>query len=94
VALLKDYLAYAASEGKKLEGNQSDNSTRLNSSLEDDIYLALIERNYLVERRVGCSDYRIDLAVRNDHQDEFLLGIECDGVIPIGFNNGTNELKP
>lgn len=80
VALLKDYLAYAASDGKKLEGNQSDNLTRLNSSLEDDIYLALIERNYRVERRVGCSDYRIDLAVKNDHRDEFLLGIECDGV--------------
>jgi len=80
VALLKDYLAYAASDGKKLEGNQSDNLTRLNSSLEDDIYLALIERNYRVERRVGCSDYRIDLAVRDDRRDEFLLGIECDGV--------------
>ena len=80
VALLKDYLAYAASEGKKLEGNQSDNLTRLNSSLEDDIYLALIERNHRVERRVGCSDYRIDLAVKNEQRDEFLLGIECDGV--------------
>lgn len=80
VALLKDYLAYAASGGKKLEGNRSDDLTRLNSPLEDDIYHALIERNYLVERRVGCSDYRIDLAVRNDQRDEFLLGIECDGV--------------
>lgn len=80
VALLKDYLAYAASGGKKLEGNQSEDLTRLNSPLEDDIYQALIERNYVVERWVGCSDYRIDLAVRNDQQDEFLLGIECDGV--------------
>jgi superfamily I DNA and/or RNA helicase len=80
VALLKDYLAYAASDGKKLEGNQSDDLTRLNSPLEDDIYHALIERNYRVERRVGCSDFRIDLAVKNDQRDEFLLGIECDGV--------------
>jgi superfamily I DNA and/or RNA helicase len=80
VALLKDYLTYAASNGKNMEGNRSDDLTRFNSPLEDDIYQALSERNYQVERRVGCSDYRIDLAVRNDQQDEFLLGIECDGV--------------
>lgn len=80
VALLKDYMAYAASGGQKLEGNQSDDLTRLNSPLEDDIYQALIERNYRVERRVGFSDYQIDLAVKDEQQDEFLLGIECDGV--------------
>jgi very-short-patch-repair endonuclease len=34
----------------------------------------------LIPILLGCSDYRIDLAVRNDQQDEFLLGIECDGV--------------
>ncbi|MBW4683078.1 MAG: DUF559 domain-containing protein [Microcoleus vaginatus WJT46-NPBG5] len=80
VALLKEYLAYAASDGKKLEGNQSEDLTRFNSPLEDDIYQALIERNYSVERRVGCSDYRIDLAVKDEQGNKFLLGIECDGV--------------
>lgn len=80
VAKLKDYMAYAASGGQKLEGNQSDDLTRLNSPLEDDIYQALIERNYRVERRVGFSKYRIDLAVKDEQQNEFLLGIECDGV--------------
>ncbi|MEH2279105.1 MAG: hypothetical protein V7K40_31060 [Nostoc sp.] len=30
--------------------------------------------------QVGCPGYRIDLAVvNNNHQGEFLLGIECDG---------------
>ncbi|NET60523.1 MAG: hypothetical protein F6K47_31610 [Symploca sp. SIO2E6] len=80
VALLKDYFIYAASGDKKLEGNQSDDLIRLNSPLEDDIYQALLERNYLVERWVGCSDYRIALAVKDKQRDEFLLGIDCDGV--------------
>ncbi|MBD2120296.1 DUF559 domain-containing protein [Trichocoleus sp. FACHB-262] len=54
--------------------------TRVNPSLEDDIYHALSERKYRVERQIGYSEYRIDLAVRNDQQDGFLLGIECDGI--------------
>jgi len=78
-------MAYAASGGQKLEGNQSDDLTRLNSPLEDDIYQALIERNYRVERRVGFSKYRIDLAVKDEQQNEFLLGIECDGVTYIAL---------
>jgi len=40
----------------------------------------LASRDFALERNVGCSGYRIDLAVRNpDNPAEFLLGIECDG---------------
>ena len=39
----------------------------------------LTEKGYLVERNVGCSGFRIDLAMRHpDRPEEFLLGIECD----------------
>lgn len=40
----------------------------------------LTEHGFTVERNVGRSGCRIDLAVRNPEQEsEFLLGIECDG---------------
>ncbi len=40
----------------------------------------LQQKGYTVERNVGCSGYRIDLAVRHpDKPENYLLGIECDG---------------
>ena len=40
----------------------------------------LKEKGLSIERNVGCSGYRIDLAIRDPQKkDAFLLGIECDG---------------
>ncbi|MBR4673035.1 MAG: DUF3320 domain-containing protein [Victivallales bacterium] len=40
----------------------------------------LQEKGYVVERNIGCSGYRIDVAVRHpEKEDAYLLGIECDG---------------
>ena len=40
----------------------------------------LAEHGYAVDRDVGCSDYRIDVAVRHPEcADRYLMGIECDG---------------
>ena len=40
----------------------------------------LKEKGFSIERNVGCSGYRIDLAIRDPQKkDAFLLGIECDG---------------
>jgi very-short-patch-repair endonuclease len=80
VALLKDYLAYAASNGKQLEGNRYDGELRFDSPFEEDVYLALRDRGYTVRSQIGCSTYRIDLGVVDDTRPgEFLLGVECDG---------------
>ena len=49
-------------------------------ALEEDVAARLVERGWRIERRVGCSEYRVDLAVRDDEDPErFLLGVECDG---------------
>ena len=41
---------------------------------------ALSARGWEVVPRVGCSEYRVDLAVKDiDRPGRFLLGIECDG---------------
>ncbi len=45
--------------------------------LEEMVALALERRGLKVDRRVGCSDYRIDLAVRDG--ERHVLGVECDG---------------
>ena len=40
----------------------------------------LKEKGYAVDRNVGCSDYRVDVAVRHPEVDgRYLMGIECDG---------------
>jgi very-short-patch-repair endonuclease len=37
-------------------------------------------RGLHVDTQIGCSGYRIDLAIRDDQRpDRYLLGIECDG---------------
>lgn len=36
---------------------------------------------YKIKRQVGCSDYRIDIAIENPNAEgEFIAGIECDGL--------------
>jgi superfamily I DNA and/or RNA helicase/very-short-patch-repair endonuclease len=80
VRLLRDYLEYAASGGERLEGNSYTDELKFDSPFEEDVYHTLVEQGYIVRTQVGCSDYRIDLAVVDkNHPGEFLLGIECDG---------------
>jgi len=80
IKALHDYLEYAASGGEKLQGNSYTDTLRFDSPFEEDVYHTLVEEGYTIRTQVGCSGYRIDLAVVNDnHPGEFLLGIECDG---------------
>jgi very-short-patch-repair endonuclease len=80
VEIIRDYFVYAHNKGKELKENHNNISTS-HWLLEEDIYQALIERNYKVDRAVGRSDYPIDLAVKDEQQkDGYLLGIECDGI--------------
>jgi len=49
--------------------------------LEASIRNELVSKGWEVDSQVGCSEYRIDLAVRDpDFPGRYLLGIECDGV--------------
>jgi very-short-patch-repair endonuclease len=50
------------------------------SPFEQQVCAALRERGYTVHTQVGCSGYRIDLAVVDPAAPgRYLLGIECDG---------------
>lgn len=84
VKLLHNYLEYAASGGKRLQGNSYTDDLHFDSPFEEDVYHALSHhpslQQYTIRTQVGCSGYRIDLAIaHNNRPGEFLLGIECDG---------------
>lgn len=51
-----------------------------NSSFEEAVYNFLDHKGYKVDKQVGCSGYRIDLAVKHPTLTGiYVLGIECDG---------------
>ena len=81
VADLKSFLDYAA-HGVKALAKQStaDPEAECESIFEEQVCEALRNRGYIVRPQVGCSGYRIDLAIVDpEHPGRYLLGIECDG---------------
>jgi superfamily I DNA and/or RNA helicase len=81
--LLRDYLYYA--ENGKLNNIKAIQHTDANAYLFqkaefiDDIYDYLTEKGYKADKNVGCSSYKIDLAIRHPEESYYILGIECDG---------------
>lgn len=52
------------------------------SPFEEEVYKHLSARGYTVDTQIGCSGYRIDLAVIHpDESTRYILGIECDGAM-------------
>lgn len=79
--ILRAYLDYAERGVAALHDAHADVSEqRFDSPFEEAVCRALEDRGLQVATQVGCSGYRIDLAVRDPKMSErFLLGIECDG---------------
>jgi very-short-patch-repair endonuclease len=78
-SLLREYLAYAAGEGSeaKTKATMDDDNW---SSVEEDVFKALTAQGFKVQKRIGRSGYRVDLAIEDpDDPGKFVLGIECDG---------------
>ena len=79
VKIFKDYL-YFAETGKLPSSYLLDND--FDSDFERSVYDFLVDNGYEVEKQVGCANYRIDLAVVDNHNpDNYILGIECDGAM-------------
>lgn len=77
--LLKDYMQ-TAMDGKLPISMTKLSEREFDSPFEEDVFLVLTDLGYKVETQVGCSGYRIDLAVVDPLNDnKFILGIECDG---------------
>ena len=81
VELLKKYLEYAErGEVALLSNTTTEIDDKFDSPFEEAVCRELRKAGYKVKTQVGCSGYRIDMAIRNEkHPGEFLLGIECDG---------------
>jgi superfamily I DNA and/or RNA helicase/very-short-patch-repair endonuclease len=75
---LRDYLQYA--ELDQLEVNSDNKMKSGEPLLEELIHNALRVRGYFLRSQVGCSEYKVDLAIlRPNTIGSFVLGIECDG---------------
>nr|WP_245350068.1 DUF4011 domain-containing protein [Cytobacillus eiseniae] len=78
--LLKSYLAYAKSNGEFSYNAGIEDDADFDSPFEEDVYRTLQRKGLELRKQVGCSGYRIDLAVVDPQfPGQYILGIECDG---------------
>lgn len=78
---LRLYIDFAINGTKAIMGENSlSNGTYFDSPFEESVYNFLITNGYDVVTQVGCSGYRIDLAIRHPkYNGRYAIGIECDG---------------
>lgn len=81
VELLQKYLDFAErGEISLKQDTTTDYDDNFDSDFERAVCNTLREKGYSVKTQVGCSGYKIDLAIRDkNNPGHFLLGIECDG---------------
>ena len=79
---LKAFLEYAEKNG----GAESVSETLPAHDRFSETVAAFLGKNgYQVDRDVGCSEHRVDIAVRHpDNPDAYLMGVECDGQLYAG----------
>jgi very-short-patch-repair endonuclease len=78
VELLRDYLQYAASQGKRL-GDARLTTVPLND-FEAEIFDVLTSQGLKLIPQLGASQYRIDMVAEHPRNPgRFVLAIECDG---------------
>ncbi|MGG0240768.1 DUF4011 domain-containing protein [Bacillus rhizoplanae] len=78
--LLKSYITFAKSGGKFTYNNIVNENADFDSPFEKDVYDMLRKKGIELHKQVGCSGYRIDLAVVHPaNPGQYIMGIECDG---------------
>lgn len=78
IAGLKGFLEFAAQGRNSVPGSGTSEMQR--DEIVNDVFRQLSEMGYKVRKNVGCSQYRMDLAVVHpDEPDSFILGIMLDG---------------
>jgi hypothetical protein len=75
LSLLHSYLEYAERGG----GEEAVGCPGEATPLAAEVAAELQRHGLEVVPQLGCSSYRLDLAVRDPGADHFLLGVECDG---------------
>jgi very-short-patch-repair endonuclease len=78
--LLKAFLDYAERGPVALTAAVESEGADFDSVFEKQVYDELTSRGLCLHQQIGCSGYRIDLAIVDpDKPGEYQLGIECDG---------------
>ncbi|MHA1381227.1 MAG: DUF4011 domain-containing protein [Candidatus Helarchaeota archaeon] len=76
---IKNYMTFAKTKNLDVFTSASED-LEFDSNFEESVYDALINEGYEVISQVGCSGYRIDLAiVHPKDKGKYILGVECDG---------------
>lgn len=79
---LKLFLDYAARGSRALVETVQAPLNETESPFEEEVRRRLMHRGWTVHTQIGCSGYRIDLAVVDPRAPgRYLLGIECDGAM-------------
>ncbi len=80
VRLLRDYLDYAENGTAALTRTRKTNPfERVDLDFEAEVAEFLRKKGFDVETNVGCSDFRVDIAVRLPRSNTYAIAIECDG---------------
>lgn len=79
--LLRSYIDFAINGPSVLLSEITENNAiEHDSAFEEAVYKFLDKKGYKVGTQIGCSGYRIDLAIKHPtHSGTYVLGIECDG---------------
>lgn len=81
VRMLRSYIEFAMNGPDAILNELTYTDTvNVDSPFEEVVYDFLIKSGFSVATQVGCSGYRIDLAVKHPTlSGRFVLGVECDG---------------
>lgn len=78
--LLREYLDYAENGEVALQRSPSVNPfAECDSEFETEVCEFLRENGFSVDKQVGSSSFKIDLALKRPNTSDYLLAIECDG---------------
>lgn len=79
--LLRSYIDFAINGVGSLQREVTENDiVQHDSPFEEAVYNFLDRKGYKLATQVGCSGYRIDMAVKHPTiSGQYVLGIECDG---------------
>ncbi len=81
--LLREYLDYAENGVAALERSITVDATnpfeQYDSEFESEVCEFLRENGFVVDTQVGCSSFKIDLALKRPDSSDYVLAIECDG---------------
>ena len=90
--LLREYLDFAENGDIALERSVNVNSfEHFDSDFEIEVCDFLRSNGFSVDTQVGCSGFRIDLALKIPNSSDYVLAIECDGATYHSMKNARDR---